>query len=78
MNDMKSRYKIAGIGEVLWDVFPDGKQFGGAPANFACHCHTLGAEAYVVSCIGNDELGMKGCEFLSNHGVDITGLALGD
>jgi fructokinase len=78
MNDINSKYKIAGIGEGLWDVFPDGKQFGGAPANFACHCHTLGAEAYVVSCIGNDELGLEGREFLSNHGVDITGLALSE
>ena len=30
---------VIGIGEVLWDVFPEGRQLGGAPLNFTCHCH---------------------------------------
>lgn len=48
---------VIGLGEVLWDLLPGGKQFGGAPANFAYHAQALGAEAYVVSCVGDDELG---------------------
>ncbi|MBT7699440.1 MAG: carbohydrate kinase [Verrucomicrobia bacterium] len=48
---------VVGIGELLWDVFPQGKRMGGAPVNFACHCGQLGAEAYPVSCIGRDNLG---------------------
>jgi fructokinase len=69
-------HKIAGIGEVLWDVFPDGEQFGGAPANFACHCRALGARSYVISCIGNDARGDRAVEFLRNHGVGTSALAV--
>lgn len=48
-----------GIGEVLWDVFPDGKRLGGAPANFAFHAAQQGCEAVVVSAVGNDALGAE-------------------
>ena len=68
-------FKVCGLGEVLWDAFPDGEKFGGAPANFTCHCHSLGAQAYVVSCIGRDQRGVKAREFLDNHGVDTSCLA---
>ncbi|MDF1739753.1 MAG: carbohydrate kinase [Verrucomicrobiales bacterium] len=61
---------IAGIGEILWDLFPDGKRLGGAPTNFACHCHQLGAISYPVSCIGGDQLGQKTREQLEQLGID--------
>jgi fructokinase len=49
---------IVGIGELLWDVYPDGRRVaGGAPFNFAFHCHQLGHPAVIVSRVGNDELG---------------------
>lgn len=48
---------VVGLGEVLWDVFPEGKKLGGAPANFAYHVAQLGLDGIVVSAIGNDELG---------------------
>lgn len=48
---------VVGLGEVLWDLLPGGKRFGGAPANFAYHAKALGAEAYVVSCVGADAAG---------------------
>ena len=48
---------IVGIGEILWDIFPDRKALGGAPANFAYHCMQLGHEAYAISAIGKDSLG---------------------
>lgn len=50
---------IVGIGEVLWDMLPSGKQLGGAPANFAYHVKRLGFYAKVVSAIGKDELGAE-------------------
>ena len=49
--------KVIGIGEVLWDLMPDGPQLGGAPANFACHARALGASASVVSRVGDDDYG---------------------
>jgi fructokinase len=48
---------IVGIGEILWDLFPAGRQLGGAPFNFTFHCHQLGHAAVPVSRVGNDDLG---------------------
>jgi fructokinase len=46
-----------GLGELLWDLLPDGRQLGGAPFNFAFHCHQLGHPAAMVSRVGADDLG---------------------
>jgi fructokinase len=64
------RFKVAGIGELLWDVSPEGRRMGGAPVNFACHCSQLGAEAYPVSCVGVDELGAGIFEALTSFNMD--------
>lgn len=50
---------IVGIGEILWDVYPDRKVAGGAPFNFAFHCHQLGHDAVIVSRVGDDDLGRE-------------------
>jgi len=55
---------VVGIGEVLWDMLPGGKQLGGASANFAYHAQMLGAEAWLVSRVGNDPLGREMLERL--------------
>ena len=75
---MNERFTVAGIGELLWDVFPSHKRPGGAPANFACHCHRLGAVAYPVSCVGTDDLGVKIREELRVMGVDTSYLLESD
>jgi fructokinase len=48
---------IAGIGEVLWDVLDQSEELGGAPVNFAYHAGALGAEAYAISSVGDDQRG---------------------
>ncbi len=53
---MERKY-IVGLGELLWDVLPDGKKIGGAPGNFAYHSSQFGFNSAVVSAIGNDKLG---------------------
>ena len=60
---------IVGIGEILWDIFPDRKALGGAPANFAYHCMQLGHEAYAISAIGKDPLGEEVKRELANKGL---------
>ena len=67
---MNARPVIAGLGEVLWDVYPDAAHFGGAPANFACHAASLGAEAWMVSAVGADALGERAVEKLRERGVE--------
>lgn len=49
--------KVIGMGEALWDVLPDGKKIGGAPANFAYHVKQFGLDSCAVSAIGDDQLG---------------------
>jgi fructokinase len=56
---MSFRIVIVGIGEVLWDLLLSGPQLGGAPANFAYHAAALGAEAHVITRVGNDDLGRE-------------------
>lgn len=48
---------VVGIGEALWDVLPEGKKIGGAPANFAYHVSQFGLDSCVASAIGHDRLG---------------------
>jgi fructokinase len=66
---------IVGLGEVLWDLLPAGKQLGGAPANFAYHAHAQGAHAVVVSAVGSDPLGTELRARLDALGLDTSCLA---
>ena len=50
---------IVGMGEALWDVLPEGKKIGGAPANFAYHVSQFGLNSKVVSAVGEDKLGTE-------------------
>ena len=45
------------MGEALWDVLPEGKKIGGAPANFAYHAAQYGLDTLAISALGNDALG---------------------
>ena len=54
MNEM-----VVGMGEALWDVLPEGKKIGGAPANFAYHVSQFGLPSRVVSAVGEDKLGAE-------------------
>jgi fructokinase len=60
---------IVAVGEVLWDLLPSGPQMGGAPANFACHARALGADARLVSRVGDDEMGRRLLARLRELGV---------
>ena len=48
---------VVGMGEALWDMLPEGKKIGGAPANFAYHVKQFGLDSCVISAVGNDDLG---------------------
>ena len=58
---------VIGIGEALWDMLPEGKKLGGAPANFAYHASQFGLEGLAVSAIGQDKLGEEIVEALEEH-----------
>ncbi len=67
-------YRIFGIGEVLWDLLPTGRQMGGAPANFAYHAHALGADAEIVSRVGDDVPGREIIGRLGERGLSTRGI----
>lgn len=56
---MEKKHIILGVGEILWDMLPEGKQLGGAPTNFAYHACQLGGNGYVASSVGGDSLGRE-------------------
>lgn len=64
-----SNYTAIGLGEILWDVMPQGRKLGGAPANFAYHVNALGGSGIPVSRIGDDALGRETLDELADHGV---------
>ena len=61
---------IIGVGEVLFDLLPEGKQLGGAPANFAYHATCLGGNGVAVSAVGCDAFGDEIIEILTAKGVN--------
>ncbi len=58
-----------GLGEILWDLLPAGRQLGGAPANFAYCLHLLGNRAVVASRVGSDDLGREARDSLLRSGI---------
>jgi fructokinase len=66
---MPTKYTIVGLGELLWDVFPNRKELGGAPANFAYMVSLLGDEGVVASRVGRDRLGNAAARRLAKLGL---------
>ena len=66
---MANKRYVVGLGEVLWDVLPEGKKLGGAPANFAYHAgQFLGMDNTIaVSALGEDKLGDETIEAGHSH-----------
>ena len=64
MNDI-----VIGMGEALWDVLPEGKKIGGAPANFAYHVSQFGLDSCAISAVGDDALGAELLENFNSKGV---------
>jgi len=65
-----SKRTVVGLGELLWDVFPEGKKLGGAPANFAYVTSLLGDRGVVASRVGDDELGREAIACVKALGVE--------
>src|SRR4051812_12427522 len=61
---------VVGLGELIWDMLPDGKQLGGAPTNFAYVSNLLGNRVAVASRVGRDELGREALARLERMGIN--------
>ena len=60
---------MVGLGELLWDEAPEGRRWGGAPANFACYAGQLGAQAWTVSAVGEDQDGASLIQHARAYGL---------
>jgi fructokinase len=60
---------VVGLGELIWDMFPEGRRLGGAPSNFAYISRVLGNDAAVASRVGRDDLGDEAVERLDDEGL---------
>lgn len=69
---MNKNNVVVGMGEALWDVLPEGKKIGGAPANFAYHVSQFGLPSCAVSAVGNDPLGKEIIENLTSKGLNFS------
>lgn len=65
----RRRYTVVGLGELLWDLLPTGKQLGGAPANFAYITSVLGDEGVPASRLGPDDLAAEAVLRLTELGL---------
>ena len=62
--------KILSFGEIIWDVYENESFIGGAPLNLAAHCSKQGAKSFMLSSVGNDDLGKNALEIVKNFNVN--------
>jgi fructokinase len=67
---VREPHLILGIGELLWDILPEGAKLGGAPANFTVMAGRLGNHAAILSRIGRDDLGRQAIDRLNPMPID--------
>jgi len=61
--------KVVAFGEVVWDILPNGKVLGGTPLNMAFRCNTFKEEGFLLSRVGDDELGNEALERIKELGI---------
>lgn len=71
-------FNVVGIGELLWDMLPEGKQLGGAPTNFSIFASRFGANSVVVSSIGKDLLGREIISYFQSNGLNTDYISIVD
>jgi fructokinase len=63
--------KIVAFGEVVWDILPDGKVLGGTPSNMVFRCNSFGENGFLLSRVGDDELGREALSRLEELGISV-------
>jgi fructokinase len=69
-NSIHAPARVVAIGEILWDLLPEGRRIGGATANFAYHTNARGVAATLVSCVGSDPLGREILDQVARWNMD--------
>lgn len=61
--------KIVAFGEVVWDILPNGKVLGGTPSNLVYRCNSFSEQGFLLSRVGDDDLGNEAIEKLRELGI---------
>lgn len=61
--------KIVAFGEVVWDILPNGKVLGGTPTNLVFRCNSFNEQGFLLSRVGDDELGNEAFEKLKELNI---------
>ena len=70
--------QVVCFGEVLWDLFPEGKKMGGAPLNVALRMKSWGINTHMISSVGNDSLGKEILALIDQKGIDTKYIQISD
>jgi fructokinase len=76
--DNSKKIRAVSFGEVLWDVFADGKKIGGAPLNLALRMQSLGCQGAIISAIGKDADGEDIIKYVQEKGLDTSGIVVAE
>ena len=60
---------IAAFGEILFDIYANSRNLGGAPLNFIYHINKLTGSGRIISRVGKDHLGREAIDFLNSEGL---------
>jgi fructokinase len=61
--------RVVSVGEILWDVFPDGERLGGAALNFSVNLARLGDQVSLITGVGDDQRGRAAKESMASFGL---------
>lgn len=70
--------KIVAFGEIVWDILPNGKELGGTPSNLVFRCNSFGEQGYLLSRLGDDELGNAALDKLTELGISDRNVQIDD
>ncbi len=62
--------KLASFGEIIWDIYGEERKIGGAPLNICAHASLYGFDSYLISAVGNDELGTEALKTIEGFGIN--------
>jgi len=65
----KTYRKLASFGEIIWDIYGEERKIGGAPLNICAHASIYGFDSYLISAVGDDELGREALNIIKNFGI---------
>ena len=62
--------KAISFGEILWDIIENKAHVGGAPFNLTAHLAKMGMSSYIISALGDDDLGYQAMDKVKSFNMN--------